>query len=329
MGGISGLISLLCMIAVSALHIGDTAPSLDGTQWIKGTAPTLKDQIIVIEFWRTTCGNCKAQLPHLTSLQEKYGDRISIVSLSKEPSETIEEFLKANGDKIGYTVGKVPKELSDSYMTDVKGVPYTFLINRDGTIVWKGHPADIDDILARTVGGSINVDEQKKIALLETSLKEALDTNDPDIIAPADQKLLLADPANQEGLEVGIRIALYNNAPAMIKEMFDKVPLIGLSGHKANSLALMLVSESNLAYRYPEAALKFSLHALKQDPKNDSSMDVYARVLYCLGDIEKAITWEKKAMAIKPKESSYQANLDYYMGIKSIRAKDGYIAVAQ
>jgi thiol-disulfide isomerase/thioredoxin len=329
MGGISGLISLLCMVAVSALNIGDTAPSLDGAQWIKGAAPVFKDRITVVEFWRTSCGNCKAQIPHLTSLQEKYGDRISITALSREPLETIEEFMKANRDQMGYTVGKVTKELSDSFMSDVKGVPYAFLINREGIIVWKGHPADIDEILARTVEGSINVEEQKKIALLEKSLKEALDTNDPEIIALADRKLLLADPANQEGLVVGIRIALYNNDPAMIKDIFDKVPMTGLSGKKANSFALMLVSESNLAYRYPEAALKFSLHALKQDSRNDYIMDVYARVLYCLGDIEKAIIWEQKALELKPGEDSYQSNLDYYMTIKSIRAKGGYSAVAQ
>ncbi|GEM_PF-1899496 len=329
MGGIYGLISLLCLVAVSALNIGDVAPSLDGIQWIKGNAPVLKGRFTVVEFWRTTCGNCKTQIPHLTALQEKYGDRVTIVSLSKEPLETIEAFLKASGDQMGYTVGKAPKELSDSYMKDVKGVPYTFLINGDGTILWKGHPADIDYILAKAVDGSIAVEELKKIALLETSLKEALETNDPDIIAPADQKLLLADPGNEEALEVGIRVALYNDEPAMIKEMFDKIPLAGLSDKKANSFAMMLVSESNLAFRYPEAALKFSLHALKQDPQNDYSMDVYARVLYCLGEIEKAILWEKKALVLKPKESSYQSNLDYYTAINSLRGKSDYKAVSQ
>jgi tetratricopeptide (TPR) repeat protein len=92
---------------------------------------------------------------------------------------------------------------------------------------------------------------------------------------------------------------------------------------------MMLLSESDLAYRYPEAALRFSLYALKQDPRNDYSMDVYARVLYCLGDIEQAIIWERKALELKPGEDSYQSNLDYYMTIKSIRAKGGYSAVAQ
>ena len=58
-------------------------------------------------------------------------------------------------------------------------------------------------------------------------------------------------------------------------------------------------------------------------------MDVYARVLYCLGDIEKAILWEQKALEIKSGEDSYQSHLDYYMTIKSIRAKGGYDAVAQ
>ncbi len=329
MGGISGLISLLCMVAVSAVNIGDTAPALEGAQWLKGNAPVFKNRITVVEIWRTTCGNCKAQMPHLTALQKKYGDTISIAALSKEPVDVIAEFIKANGDQMGFTVGKISKELSDSYMTGVKGVPYAFLINRDGAVVWKGHPADIDNILARAVDGSIAVEELKKIALLEESLKEAMETNDPDIIAPADQNLLLADPGNEEALEVGIRIALYNDEPAKIKEMFDRVPMEGLSDKKASSFAMMLVSESNLAFRYPEAALKFSLHALKQNPQNDYSMDVYARVLYCLGEIENAILWEKKALALNPDEKDYQSNLDYYMAISSVRGKIDYKSVFQ
>jgi len=327
MGGISGLISLLCMVVVSALNIGDTAPSLDGTQWIKGAAPNLKDRITVVEFWRTSCGNCKTQMPHLTSLQKKYGDRISIVALSREPLETIEEFTKANGDQMGYTVGRAPREISDAFMTGVKGVPYTFLIDRGGAIVWHGHPAEIDDILARVVEGRLDIEQQKQISLLETALKDALATNDPDTVALADQKLLQADPANEEGLDVAIRIAFYNNDPSMIKDIFDKIPMTGLSGKKATKFAMMLISESDLAFRYPEAALKFSLYALKQDPRNDYSMDVYARVLYCLGDIEKAIVWEKKALELKPNEEAYKSNLDYYITVRSIRAKGGYNAL--
>jgi thiol-disulfide isomerase/thioredoxin len=328
MGTISGLISLLCIVAVSSLGIGDASPSLDGIQWFKGKAPVFKNQVTIIEIWRTSCPNCKAQIPHMTSLQKKYGDRISIVALSKEPSETIEEFIKVNGDQMGYAIGRVTKELSAAtYFTDLKGVPYSYIINKDGVIVWRGHPATIDDMLAKTVEGTIDVEKLKEIYNLETSLNELLNVNNPEAIAPIDEKLLLIDPSNEKGLEVGMTLAVYNDDPAMIKSLYDKIPLTGLPGGKANSFALALVSESDLAYRYPEAALKFSVYALKQEPENDIYMDVYARVLYCLGDIDKATLWQKKAIALNPKESDYQSHLNYYLSLKNIREKNDYNAI--
>jgi len=323
MGGISGIISLLFIVAVSSLNIGDTVPSLEGTQWLKGAAPAFKNQATILEFWRTSCSHCKAQMPHLTSLQKHYGSRISVVAVSKDPLEAIEEFIKTNGDQMEFTVGKISKELGEPFMTGVSGVPYAYLINKDGIVVWKGNPSGIDEILARTVEGKVDIKQLKNIADLEASLDEALNANDPDAIAQIDRKLLLADPANEQGLDVGMRVAKYNSEPAKVKEMFDKVLLAELEGSKANALAMMLVAESDLAYRYPEAALKFSLYALKKEPDNDDYMDVYARVLYSLGDIEKAILWEKKALALAPKDF-YQSNLNYYMTVKTIREKSNY-----
>lgn len=329
MGGISGLISLLCMLTFSSLNIGDTVPSLEGTQWLKGEAPDFKNQVTIVEVWRTTCGNCKAQIPHLTSLQQQYGERLSVITVSRDSIEKLEEFINENGDQMDFTVGKITREIGDPFMSGVTGVPYAFLVNRDGFIVWKGHPSKIDDILAKTIDNNIDLKHLKKVDRLETSLNEALETNDPDIIAPANRSLLAIDPGNELGLDIGMRLAIYNEEPGNIKEMFDNIQLTELSGHKANIYAKILVIESDLEYRYPEAAFKFSVYALKQDPDNNSYMDVFARVLYCLGDIDNAILWEKKAVALNPDNDSYQQNLDYYMSIKAIRGKSDYNAIAQ
>lgn len=329
MGGISGLISLLSMVAVSFLNIGDPAPSLEGAQWLKGTAPVFKNQVTVIECWQHSCGNCRAQIPHLTSLQKKYGDRISITAISKEPLETIEEFLKENGDQMGFTVGKVSRDLVEPYMTGLPGVPYAYVVNRDGLIIWKGPPSAIDEILAKAVEGTVDVERLKKIADIEESLNAALYSNDPDKITPIFHELVEADPTNELALKVGIELAIYNSEPGMIKEIFDKIRLAGLSGYKSNSFAKMLVTESEIEYRYPEAALKFALNAIKEDPKNADYMDTYANVLYCLGDIERAIDWEKKALALNPNNSSYSSRLDYYLSIRNIREKYDYNSVTQ
>jgi len=329
MGGIYSLISLALTAAVSILGVGDPAPSLDGIQWLKGKAPSLSSQVTIVEMWRPSCGNCKAQIPHLTSLKKQYGDRLAIAAICKEPTETIEEFLKTNGDQIEFSVGKALVELSDKYMAGVSGVPYAYLINKDGLIIWKGHPAGIDTILAKAMEGRIDMEQLKNVAQLEASLDNALKTNNPETIMPINEKLLAADPANEKALEVGMSSAKYKRNPAMVKEIFDRVPLSELNGEKASLFAAMLISENDLAYRYPEAALRFSFHALSKEPKNDSYMDIYARVLYSLGDIDRAILWEKKAIAANPAGTVYQTNLGYYMAIKAVRVKNDYNSLTQ
>jgi thiol-disulfide isomerase/thioredoxin len=329
MGGISGLFTLLLTAAISVLGVGDPAPSLDGVQWLKGKTPPFSNQITIVELWRPSCGNCKTQIPHLTSLKRQYGDRLAVAAISKEPVAAIEEFMKTNGDQIEFAVGKAPFELNDKYMAGVSGVPYAYLINRDGLIIWKGHPSGIDGILAKAIDNRIDIDQIKNITQLVEALDNALKTNNPETIMPVNEKLLAADPANEKALEVGMSSAKYKRNPALVKEMFDRVAVSELGGETANLFAAMLISENDLAYRYPDAALRFSFHALTKEPKNDSYMDIYARVLYTLGDVDRAILWEKRAIAANPAATVYQSNLSYYMAIKAVRAKNDYNSYTQ
>jgi len=150
-------------------------------------------------------------------------------------------------------------------------------------------------------------------------LNDALKSEDPVSIAGAISDLLAADPANIQALEVGLEIAKYNKAPELMRQMFDMVPMSGLSGDKAEKFASMLISDSSFTYRYPEAAMKFAEYAFKKDPENSGYINTYARLLYCLGDLEDALTWQEKAVKLDPNNKTYQDNLNYCISIKTLR----------
>ncbi len=159
MASIFNSIFLLLIAALSPLNIGDAAPSINGNRWSKGEAPVFDNQFTIVELWSPSCGNCKAQIPHLTEIQKKYGDRILIMALTKAPTEVIQDFIRTNGDQIEYVIIKPTEEVWDSYSAGLPGVPYAFLINRDGIIIWKGHPSSIDDFLAKTMEENTNIDQ--------------------------------------------------------------------------------------------------------------------------------------------------------------------------
>jgi thiol-disulfide isomerase/thioredoxin len=83
MGAFSGLMSLITLTVFASTNIGDKTPGfMDGTQWIKGKP---LDSLTILELSRSSCPNCRAQMPHLSALQKAYGDRVSIVTVTSDP----------------------------------------------------------------------------------------------------------------------------------------------------------------------------------------------------------------------------------------------------
>jgi len=320
MGTFSSLISLISLIAVSTMNIGDKAPDfINGTQWIKGNAPVLEKSVTVVELWRTSCPKCRSQIPHLTSLQKFYGSRVTFVSLTSEPMDILNQFVKDYDDEIGYTLGHISKELMAQFLEDAPGVPYCFILDGKGNILWRCHPKELDGALARVLRGVTDPEKLKKIAGLENSLDEAIGSNKTASMSRAIKELLAADPGNAKGLQAVAGVARYKEDPAFIKEIFDKVQLSDLAPGSADKIAATLIADSDFSYRHPEAAVKLSGHALSKEPENSEYMNTYATVLYCLGELDEAVEWQKKALKLDPKNKTYKANLEYYLQITKLR----------
>lgn len=198
-------------------------------------------------------------------------------------------------------------------------VPHSLIIDKEGDVVWEGHPAKIEEVLDKILAGKTDIEFFKKLETMEKVLDGIKESNDMPSIAKTARAILDIDPANVQSLKVVISYAKYNKVPKLIKEIFDSIPMTDLNGYKANQFAIMLLSDSDLGYRYPAAAMKYATYALKQWTENGQYINTYARSLYCLGDVEKAIVWQKKAVKLVPDNSSYQDNLDYYLSIKQLR----------
>lgn len=319
MGSFASLVSLICMMAVSGLHVGDKAPSLEGTMWLKGEGPVFQRQLTVVEFWTTWCSACQAEIPHMTRLQMCYGDQVAVVGLSGEPSSDIVRFLEKHGEEIAFRVGHVPSDLKEQYTERANGIPYAFLINKEGTVIWRGHPEDLDDILDKALAGSLDIERIKRISELEDALRETLKSNNSVIIGQAAGALLALDPANEKALRVRTVVSKRQKETTVYRAVYDRLDVESLSGDRADRLAWDLITEKELPYRYVGAALRLSTHAVKKEPENGRYANTYARVQYCLGNIEEAIAWEEKAVKLDPGEGDYEADLHYYMAVKALR----------
>jgi thiol-disulfide isomerase/thioredoxin len=146
---------------VTAASIGDPAPPLTIERWIKGTPAVLtkRTNLLVVEFWATWCGPCKETIPHLTELQKKYADKgIVFLGMSDEDVATVQPFVAAQGNRMGYNVGTDSSQRTfKAWMTasGASGIPHAFIVDTKGTVVWHDHPGNnleetIESILAGT-----------------------------------------------------------------------------------------------------------------------------------------------------------------------------------
>lgn len=132
----------------SAAQIGDPAAPLQIAEWIKGGPVDLAEvkgrKIVVVEFWATWCGPCKASIPHLTELAHKFADRgVVFVGVSDENASKVRPFVDNMGAKMDYTVAiDDNRQTSGGYMRAYgrNGIPCAFIVDLEGRVAWVGHP---------------------------------------------------------------------------------------------------------------------------------------------------------------------------------------------
>lgn len=117
--------------------VGKTAPDFE-LETLDGKKVKLSDyrgKAVLLNFWATWCQPCKIEMPWLIEFQKNYRDQgFEIVGVAMEDTEKpeIEKFLKEMG--VNYVVLLGKESVGEQY-GGVLGLPTTFYIGRDGTIV--------------------------------------------------------------------------------------------------------------------------------------------------------------------------------------------------
>ena len=108
----------------------------DGSQQRLGD---LKDKVVILDFWATYCPPCREEIPHLNSLQAKYGaDKLQIVGLNvggDEDQPKIPAFVKEM--KMSYPVARPEPSLVSFIFGDDDTIPQTAIFDRNGQLVLK------------------------------------------------------------------------------------------------------------------------------------------------------------------------------------------------
>jgi thiol-disulfide isomerase/thioredoxin len=267
-----------------ATDLGDKAPALAVSEWIKGKPVdvTTADgkNVYVVEFWATWCAPCLQSIPHLTEMQKEFkAKNVTFIGISKEERNTVKPFVDKMGNKMDYNValdkdGATYKAYMEAF--GIQGIPYAFIVDQNGRIVWHDHPmASFDKALEEVITGKFDLATARKKKLVVTQIQEYLESatsrGNPEKLAQLGQQIIQAGRDNPMAM---------------------------------NDLAWQILTARQIVQRDLKLALQAAEAANKATNGEDpSTLDTYALALFENGRKLEAVKTQTRAVELARKNS--------------------------
>jgi peroxiredoxin len=95
-----------------------------------------RGQVVLLNFWATWCGPCKAEIPGFVELYDQYRDQgFAVLGVSTDDSpEQLQKFAQQYKMTYPVLVGRDRSDITDEAYGPMWGIPVSFLIAKDGTV---------------------------------------------------------------------------------------------------------------------------------------------------------------------------------------------------
>lgn len=110
---------------------------LKDTEGKEVSLASFKGKVVLLNFWATWCGPCKAEIPGFVELQEKYKDKLTVIGYSvDDPADKAKAFAAEYKMNYPILLGEGREDVQDAY-GPIWGIPASFIISKDGAVCRK------------------------------------------------------------------------------------------------------------------------------------------------------------------------------------------------
>jgi thiol-disulfide isomerase/thioredoxin len=95
---------------------------------------SLKGKVVIVNFWATWCPPCRAEIPDLIKLQDKYKDKLQIIGISDDddPPATVKKWASQHG--MNYPIVMSNDELRKVFV-GVRALPTSFILSPESKLM--------------------------------------------------------------------------------------------------------------------------------------------------------------------------------------------------
>lgn len=282
-----GVLAALCLLAeaqqppenpghameqnITPLHIGDKIPDAlwdiplqvvnhpDGRETI--TLGEYKDKLIILDFWATWCTPCIRNFPKLHALQDEFGDKIKVLAVTDQDSETIRKFFQTGAGKEYTYVHSVLEDRVLSGYFPHRIVPHIVWIGPSARLINTTQAEDVTQTNIQTI-----LDNQK------TNMTVKMDIN-------TDSPLFLSDHFDEN-----LKLKVYS---IFLKGFYPGLPA-GNTFRKTKNGKIYGRQMTNTRLMQIYNALSYHLFELNGEQFNSKRMIIDVKEPALLGLIKKA-----------------------------------------
>jgi cytochrome c biogenesis protein CcmG/thiol:disulfide interchange protein DsbE len=146
--------SAACMANAKPANFDFTMKDVDGNEV---SLSAYKGKVVLLNFWATWCGPCKAEIPGFVRIQEKYRDKgLVIVGYSVDDTADKAKAYAAQY-KMNYPIllGEGREDVQDAY-GPIWGIPASFLISKEGKVCRKHMGIAPEAVFEKEVAALLN-----------------------------------------------------------------------------------------------------------------------------------------------------------------------------